>query len=185
MNKKSVSILLSLSLFIGLFVSCSTTEKIVEDTKNTIDKGADMTQNALDKAKEMITGDTAEGEKIEIYTDDEKVSDYNLENFKANMDEKGYTIEIFAKDKDFFDAPKFEVKIGENKISVYDYEDMNTLEKDLSAITENGLVVSDAKIDWDKMPHYYRKGEMLVIYDGDNTETINALENELGPELYK
>lgn len=185
MKKKVIIALLALTVTTGSFISCSTTEKVVEDTKNTVEKGTEMTKDALEKAKEMITGDNTEGTIVENYTDNKKVSDYNLENFKADMEEKGYEVEIISKDKDFFDSPKFEVKFGEENASAYDYEDMSTLEKDLSAITENGLAVSGTKLNWSKTPHYYKKGELLIIYDGDNTETINTLDEVLGSELYK
>lgn len=185
MKKKAIIGLLSLTMMTGVFVSCSTTEKVVDDTKNAVEKGTDMTKDALEKGKEMITGDNTEGKIIENYTDNTKVSDYNLENFKSDMESEGYDVKIISKSKDFFDAPKFEVEIGANKLSVYDYEDMTTLEKDISAITENGYVVSGTKLNWAKEPHYYKKGELLVIYDGDDTEIINYLDKFLGSELYK
>lgn len=185
MKKKAIISFLSLAITASIFMSCTTSKKVVDDTKNAVEKGADMTKDALEKGKEMITGDMTEGKVVENYSDNKKVSDYNLENFKSDIEEKGYKVEIIAKDKDFFDAPKFEVKIGDHKVSAYDYEEMSTLEKDTSDITENGLVVSGTRVSWNKTPHYYKKGELLVIYDGDDTETINSLNEVLGSELYK
>lgn len=185
MKKKSIVVLLSLMVITSVFVSCTTTEKVVEDTKNVVEKGTEMTKDAIEKAKEMITGDSTTGKVVENYNDNKKVSDYNLENLKKDIEGKGYKVEIWAKDKDFFDAPKFEVKINDNKISVYDYEEISTLEKDMSGITENGLVVSGTKVKWIKAPHYYKKGELLVIYDGDNNEVISVLNETMGNEIYK
>lgn len=185
MKKRAILLILSLTIVTGVFMGCSTGEKVVEDTKNVVDKGVDMTKDALEKGKEMITGDKTPGKVIENYTDNKKVSDYNLENFKVDMESKGYTVEIMSKDKDFFDSPKFEIKIGDSKVLVYDYEELTTLEKDISGVTENGLVVSGTKVSWEKTPHYYKKGELLVIYDGENTNIITSLEEVLGTELYK
>lgn len=185
MKKRAIIALLSLSIMSGVFVSCTTTDKVVEDTKNVVEKGTEMTKDALEKGKEMITGDNTTGKVVENYNDNKKVSDYNLENFKVDMESLGYKVEIIAKDKDFFDAPKFEVKINNHKISAYDYEEMSTLEKDTSGITEKGLVVSGTKVEWNEIPHYYKKGELLVIYDGKDIELINSLDKVMGTELYK
>lgn len=185
MKKKAILILLSLTIITGVFISCSATEKVVEDTKNIVDQGVDITKDALEKGKEMITDDKTPGKVVENYTDTKKVSDYNLENFKIDMETQGYTVEIMSKEKDFFDSPKFEVKIGDAKVLAYDYEEMTTLEKDMSGITENGLMVSGTKVTWETTPHYYKKGELLVIYDGTDTNVITALNKVLGTELYK
>lgn len=185
MKKRVLILLLSLTVFTGILTSCSTGEKVVEETKKVVDKGVDMTKDALEKGKEMITGDKTPGKVVENYTDNKKISDYNLENFKLDMESEGNTVEIISKDKDFFDSPKFEVKFGDSKVLVYDYEEMSTLEKDISAITEKGLVVSGTKLTWEKTPHYYKKGELLVIYDGEDSSVITILDKILGTELYK
>ncbi|MBU3087472.1 hypothetical protein [Clostridium gasigenes] len=173
MKKRVVISLLTLATIITVFVSCSTNEKSIDNTKNIVEKG-----------KEMITGDETTGKTVKNYSDNKKVSDYNLENFKLDMESKNYRVEIIAKDKDFFDAPKFEVEIGEDKVSAYDYEELSTLEKDTSAITEKGLVINGTKSSWNKTPHYYKKGELLIIYDGDDIKIINSLYEILGSELY-
>lgn len=185
MKKKAILAALSLAIIVGSFVSCDTTDKVVEESKKVVEKGTDMTKDALEKGKEMITGDTSTGKVVENYIDNKKVSDYNLENFKIDMEKQGYKVEIITKDKDFFDAPKFEVKINDSKILAYDYEELTTLEKDTSGITENGMVISGTKIAWNKTPHYYKKGELLIIYDGDNSDIINSLNDVFGLELYK
>lgn len=185
MKKRAILILLSLTIVTGVFISCTTGEKVVEDTKKVVDQGVDMTKDALEKGKEMITGDKTPGKVVENYTDTKKVSDYNLENFKMDMEAEGHKVEIMSKEKDFFDSPKYEVKIGDAKVLAYDYEEMTTLEKDMSGITENGAMISGTKVMWEKTPHYYKKGELLVIYDGTDTAVITALDKVLGSELYK
>ena len=185
MKKRTIILLIWLTILSGAFVYCTITEKVIDETKKIVDKGVGISKDALEKAKEMITGDKSSGKVIEKYNDNKKVSDYNLENFKSDIEAKDYKVEIISKDKDFFDAPKFEVKIGEDKVSAYDYEEIITLDKDLSDISENGLVVGGTKISWIKAPHYYKKGELLIIYDGDSKKIITSLDEIFKSELFK
>lgn len=183
MLKKYIKLLLIIAVMCICFISCSSISGNTE-VKENIDNGIDFAKGTLDKAKEIITGDNTSDKVIEKYKDIKKVSEFNLNDMVIGIEEAGYKVTIIAKEKDFFDAPKFKLIVGESYIQAYDYEELITLKKDISAITENGLKISGSDIKWNYTPHYFSKGEILVIYDGDSKDILNMLGDIFSDELF-
>ena len=47
-------------------------------------------------------------------------------------------------------------------------------------IQENGYKINGNKIDWKNVPHFYRKGRVAVVYDGNSQEIVKSLSEILG-----
>ncbi|MGL4948777.1 MAG: hypothetical protein ACRC5M_00200 [Anaeroplasmataceae bacterium] len=182
MFKKYFISFLVISIISISIISC--TNNADTGTEKTIEIAKDLKKDTIDKTKEIITGDASDGKVVEKYKDNKKVSEFNLEDLLYTIKSKDVDLVVVAKEKDFFDAPKFELIVEESKIQAYDYEELITLKKDISAITENGLIISGSKIKWNFTPHYFTKGEVLVIYDGDSSEIISILESIFNEELF-
>ncbi|MGL5087218.1 MAG: hypothetical protein ACRC68_16145 [Clostridium sp.] len=184
MSKKYLSSLICILMILISFGSCSINNNSKDETSTPINKVGEFSKDTLDKAKEIITGDNTTDKEIEKYKDNKKVSEFNLEDLIESLKTTGNDVTIIAKEKDFFDAPKFQLMVGDATMNVYDYEELITLRKDISAITENGLIISGSEIEWEYSPHYFTKGEVLVLYDGNLNALINMLESILSKEIF-
>ena len=78
------------------------------------------------------------------------------------------------------------IKENEN-ISVYLYESNEKMEEDSSSIDIGGTSYNNGKdnadIEWASLPHFFKKDNIIVIYVGENSAIIEALEEILGKQF--
>lgn len=69
-------------------------------------------------------------------------------------------------------------------LSVYLYKTSEKMEEDASYIHEGGTSYSNGKnnaeISWVSYPHFYKRGNIIVLYVGENQEIINVLDETIG-----
>ena len=68
-------------------------------------------------------------------------------------------------------------------ISIYEYRSNEIMENFASKINSDGSQIGDALVDWIGPPHFYKKGNILVQYVGENKEIIKVLEKILGKQF--
>ena len=61
--------------------------------------------------------------------------------------------------------------------------DSEKLMNDLKTITNNGATINGKAITWTAAPHVYKKGRIIVIYDGSNETTLTDLKDILGDPI--
>ena len=83
----------------------------------------------------------------------------------------------------FFKVPAKIIKIGEDKIQVYEYSSAEEMEKEASMISDEGYKVKNVIINWFKPPHFYKKDNILILYLGDDENIKNELEKIAGNEF--
>jgi hypothetical protein len=70
------------------------------------------------------------------------------------------------------------------KIMVYIYESNLKMEKYAEYVLADGSTYDNGKIminiQWVSFPHYYKMGNIIALYVGNNTEIINSLEQVIG-----
>jgi hypothetical protein len=57
------------------------------------------------------------------------------------------------------------------------------MESDAVLVDADGGSIGTSMVTWVATPHFYKKGRILVLYIGDNAETLKALESVLGPQF--
>jgi len=84
----------------------------------------------------------------------------------------------------FFTVPGRSVTVSGNNISVYEFENAEAMEAEASCVTPSGSGIDyedrSVRITWIVPPRFYKEGRIIVIYTGDDHQTISLLEDLLG-----
>ena len=101
----------------------------------------------------------------------------NLKKYDPSIKESNVTKEIF------FKVPAKVIKVGEDKIQIYEYPSAEEMEKEALMISEEGYKVKNVIINWFKSPHFYKRNKILILYLGDDENIKNELERIVGNEF--
>lgn len=72
------------------------------------------------------------------------------------------------------------IKVGGEDVQIFQYADAAATEAQAALVSPDGSAVGTAKLQWIGLPHFYKKGKLLVLYVGDNDRALHALEAALG-----
>jgi len=75
------------------------------------------------------------------------------------------------------------VNINEDTIGVYEYKNNEEMEKGAKPISSNGSMIGGAIYEWISKVHFYKNGNIIVLYMGINIETIKEIEKLLGKQF--
>lgn len=104
-----------------------------------------------------------------------------LENMDFTIDSKDEETSILAGRRKWLTINK------NDNITVYLYESNSKMEKDAGYLSTDGFSYDNGKetaaIDWISYPYFFKAENMIVLYVGENTEIIQALEELLGPKF--
>ena len=153
-------------------------------SNNEMNEVGELVKEGVDNTGDAITeiGDSGT-ELIDKLSD--KSMNYNEDDFKENLENKGYKLKEVDDSKSLFSVSNDDYIINNGKISIYQYDEKDsiTLENDLKSITNNGAIINGNKMNWNKAAHIYKKGRIVVVYDGDNENIITCLKELLGTAL--
>jgi hypothetical protein len=109
---------------------------------------------------------------------------FSYEDFCKGMRKAGITYEVLGKNgPSLLLVPSIKLKILDEEVNVYTYKDNIELELEAMTFDKTGGLVNGTEIDWVSMPHFYKKGNILVAYIGKNNSIIEALKALLGYEF--
>lgn len=167
MNKKKLTcLILSLGLSLSLAgCGCGKTNDGNNTAGNVIEEGA---ANIVDN----ITDTTMS---------------YNASEFRRDLEKRGAKVEETEASQSHFSIDNKDYTIDGERISVYEYDEdaASTLKNDLSTVTNNGATINNKDVKWNKKAHIYKKGRIVVVYDGDNEKVLKVLNDTLGNSLLK
>ncbi|MBD7911546.1 MULTISPECIES: hypothetical protein [Clostridium] len=157
-------------LLISLLFSGCNAKNTIEDAGKNIKQG---TEKVSEDAKDIVS-------KIK----DESMG-YSKDELKKELAKKGITLEKQDTTSPYFSVKSEDYKIVGGSLIIYEYnlEDKEKIISDLKTVTENGSVINGTKINWLKAPHIYKKGRVVVIYDGDDEAIKTNLKEILGEPL--
>ena len=170
-KKRFILFAFLIGIFLSVFLLGCGTKEPVEDISKKIEQGAQKTGEATLDLVSKIT-DTS--------------MDYNKDNLKKDVEAKGYIAkEVEEKEKPYFLAEHTNYIVNDEKFSVYQYnnEDKDKLEADLKSVTDSGVMINGATVNWKTAPHIYKKGRVVVIYDGDNETVLTEAKEILGSPI--
>lgn len=110
------------------------------------------------------------------------------EELVRNLENRGYTIETEDVEESILLGERKWLTInGSENISVYLYESNDEMEKDASYLSDDGFSYNNGKnamdIEWISYPHFFKSHNMIVLYLGENSKIVNALEELVGPQF--
>ena len=116
-----------------------------------------------------------------------KVNDYSIEQFAAELKNKNYDFELKDAKEDFLPTARKRLIIGNEAIEIYLYKSNKAMEEDSKRIDSGGCSYSNGnksiEVSWTSLPHFYKKGNIIVQYVGENEKIISDLKNIFGVQF--
>ena len=93
---------------------------------------------------------------------------YTAANFKDDFAKAGYQLKDSANSlKNYFTGKETDYLAGNDVVRVYEYNSPKDLESDINRIAPNGLTINGSNANYTRKPNYYRKGNSLIVYEGN------------------
>lgn len=83
----------------------------------------------------------------------------------------------------FFSVEGQTLTVDKDQIQVFEYADGAAAAIEAELVSEDGTSVGTNMISWVAAPHFYRSGRLIVLYLGENADTLRLLESLLGPQF--
>lgn len=166
---KNFFIMTILILFIFSNSSCSNENKINETN---IDDEQGLESHMSGKTTPSIT----------IKNQDE-IEGYSLNNFTEDLKSKNLEFEINDGESYFISAPVKVISINDENLEVYMFNDIESMEKSASGISQDGCSNGELRVSWSSMPHFYKKDTIIVQYIGENDVIQDILDDFLGNQF--
>jgi len=106
----------------------------------------------------------------------------------TELREMGYDVDAKSVQEDILQGQRKWLTMDETEnVSVYLYASPRKMEQDASYIDEGGSGYTNGRksveISWVSYPHFYRKGNIIVLYVGEDAHIISALEEIMGDQF--
>ncbi len=116
-----------------------------------------------------------------------KTNAYSIEQFTTEMKSKNYDFELKDAKENFLPTIRKRLLTGNEAIDIYLYRNDKAMEEDSKRIDSGGCSYSDenksVKVSWASLPHFYKKGNIIVQYVGENKKIISDLKDILGEQF--
>lgn len=85
---------------------------------------------------------------------------------------------------DMFPVKPTRISIKDEQLDIFEFETTDQANKEALRVSSDGTDIQNyGRMDWGKMPHFYKQGRIIVFYVGDNAETLDVLNNTLGKQF--
>lgn len=74
-------------------------------------------------------------------------------------------------------------KINGVDIGIYEYKNNQEMEKDALQISNDGTGLKGKQVDWISIPHFFKKGNIIIYYCGKDTAIIGILRKLMGSQF--
>lgn len=112
---------------------------------------------------------------------------FDIEEFENQMKAKKYKFELKEVEKDFLPTTRKIMLIDKEVIDIYLYNSNSEVENEAKRIDDGGCMYSDGNkainVSWASYPHFYKKGNIIVQYIGENQKIISDLKDIFGEQF--
>ncbi|OOM10520.1 hypothetical protein [Clostridium saccharobutylicum] len=109
---------------------------------------------------------------------------YTATNVKDDIVKAGHELkESPNSKKNYFKGTETDYTAGNDLVRVYEYDSADAIKSDIDTISKDGMTVNGVKTDFKSKPYYYKRGNTLIVYEGNDTEYVNNLESLYGKPL--
>ena len=89
---------------------------------------------------------------------------------------------------DSIEQPYFSVtgqilKVNGADVQVFEYESAEAMEADAALVAPDGGSVGTSMMMWMATPHFFKSGNVLVLYVGDDAAILDLLKGALGEQF--
>jgi hypothetical protein len=75
------------------------------------------------------------------------------------------------------------IDVNGQSVQVFEFDDPAAAGAAAATVAESGVIVGTATYEWIATPHFYRLGNLIVLYVGDDAATQTLLADTLGEEF--
>ncbi|MDX1436182.1 MAG: SH3 domain-containing protein [Anaerolineales bacterium] len=83
----------------------------------------------------------------------------------------------------FFSVAEQVLIVNGEEVRVYEYAEAAQAESEAAQVSPDGSTIGSVNPTWFGPPHFYRDGQLIVLYVGSNEGIIEALDTVLGPQF--
>ncbi len=83
----------------------------------------------------------------------------------------------------FFGVPGQVIRVDDGEVQVFVYASEEAAQQDAAKVSPDGGTIDTTMVTWVAPPHFYRRGNLLVIYLGGEPTIQKALADALGPQF--
>lgn len=83
----------------------------------------------------------------------------------------------------FFSVPGLVITVNGEQVQIYEYANDDGANTDAARISPDGGTIGNSMVDWVASPHFYKVGQLIVLYVGTNKAVTHVLEMTLGPQF--
>lgn len=169
-TKFLVTLVLILS-FILLIYGCGSKNKTnIGDISNDFNEAGEGLKNGT----EDIVEDIKDGGQDIKYSAITFKEDFLNAGHGLKESDKTHWNKFKGKETDYY--------AGNELVRIYEYNSKNELNNDVSLISSDGLSV-DGETAYTKKPHYYTKGNTLIVYEGNDKSYLYEFNKMYGNSI--
>lgn len=108
----------------------------------------------------------------------------NSQEFIKFIEKSSYKITTSKQDgKGVLTGSLTRLDINGDTIGVYEYKSSEDMEQEAKTISADGSKIGGTIYDWKATPHFYKGGNIIVSYIGDNKEVLATIERLMGHQF--
>jgi hypothetical protein len=111
----------------------------------------------------------------------------NYDSFVDNLRAAGATVEHETLPQvivqDFFSVTGQVFKVNGEEVQLFEYDNQSKAEEEAALVSHDGSSIGTSMPFWVAPPHFYKAGRIIVLYVGENTAVIEALDKVLGSQF--
>jgi hypothetical protein len=116
-----------------------------------------------------------------VEIEDDSVID--LAGLVDHLQAAGATVEMAGTVSQPFFTPQGQViSVNSQDAQVFEYESEGEAKSEADLVSPDGGSVGASMMNWIATPHFYNSGKLIVLYVGDDIDTITLLEAALGTQ---
>jgi len=83
----------------------------------------------------------------------------------------------------FFSVKGQIITIADQEVQVFEYKTVKAAELDARKVSDTGSSAGTSMPMWIAPPHFFKSGKLIVLYVGEESSVLKALEAALGPQF--
>lgn len=123
-------------------------------------------------------------EKTALQTSTANSNIINSQEFIIFIEKSGFKITTSKQDgKGVLKGNLTRIDINGDTIGIYEYKSSEEMEQDAKTISADGSMIGNTIYEWKAKPHFYKSGNIIVSYIGDNKEIIEKIKKFMGQQF--
>ena len=83
----------------------------------------------------------------------------------------------------FFTVRGQVIRVNGYDVQVFEYATATASDAEAAQVSPNGSSIGTSIVTWIATPHFYKRGQVIVLYVGDDADVINPLKAVLGEQF--